>query len=56
MFQSSRNPNKNLLPAAIPAEDYERLSVNLDPVTFSFGEVVYEPRPPGLHWVPHDTC
>ncbi|HEY8204511.1 MAG TPA: Crp/Fnr family transcriptional regulator [Pyrinomonadaceae bacterium] len=35
-------PVENRLLAALPADEYERLSANLRPVSFSLGEVVYE--------------
>jgi CRP-like cAMP-binding protein len=36
------NPSHNRLLAALPAEEYERLRSNLQPVSFSLGEIVYE--------------
>src|SRR2546423_1047435 len=36
------DPIQNRLLAALPAEEYERLRSNLQPVSFSLGEVVYE--------------
>jgi len=35
-------PTQNRLLAALPADEFERLSPNLHPVSFSLGEVVYE--------------
>lgn len=35
-------PIQNRLLAALPADEYERLRSNLQPVSFSLGEVVYE--------------
>lgn len=35
-------PRANLLLAALPDEDYERLTPHLTPVTFTLGEVIYE--------------
>jgi CRP-like cAMP-binding protein len=35
--------NANRLLASLPAEDYERMLRNLKPVTFSLGEIIYEP-------------
>jgi CRP-like cAMP-binding protein len=35
-------PAENLLLAALPAEEYKKLLVHLQPVTLSLGEVVYE--------------
>src|SRR5437773_2556943 len=34
--------NENRLLSALPADDYERFLPDLQPVTFSLGEVVYE--------------
>ena len=34
----------NRLLASLPAEDYERMLPNLKPVTFSLGEIIYEPQ------------
>src|ERR1041385_8560026 len=36
------DPIQNRLLAALPADEYERLCANLQPVSFSLGEVVYE--------------
>jgi CRP-like cAMP-binding protein len=36
--------NANRLLARLPAEDYERLLKHLKPVTFSLGQVIYEPQ------------
>ena len=36
------NPRQNRLLGALPAEEYERLRSNLQPVSFAVGEVVYE--------------
>src|SRR5581483_2922248 len=36
------DPTKNRLLAALPAEEYERLRPNLQPVSFALGEIVYE--------------
>ena len=36
-------PVENHLLAALPAEEYERLSPHLEPVSFDLGEVLYEP-------------
>jgi CRP-like cAMP-binding protein len=36
------NPSHNRLLAALPADDYERLHAELQPVSFSLGEIVYE--------------
>ena len=42
MSRSGGSPIENLLLAALPAEEYKRLLVHLQPVTLSLGEVVYE--------------
>lgn len=36
------DPSKNRLLAALSTEEYERLRANLQPISFSLGEVVYE--------------
>ena len=36
------NPRQNRLLAALPQDEYERLRANVQPVSFSLGEVVYE--------------
>jgi CRP-like cAMP-binding protein len=36
------NPRQNRLLSALPQDEYERLRPNLQPVSFSLGEVVYE--------------
>ncbi len=36
------NPNQNLLLAALPVTDLQRLSPHLEPVTMPFGEVLYD--------------
>ena len=38
-----RESIENSLLAAIPREEYERLSARLEPVTLTFGEILYEP-------------
>jgi hypothetical protein len=35
-------PNANRLLVSLPAENYQRLLLNLKPITFSLGEVIYE--------------
>ena len=42
MSQLSAHTPQNHLLAALPAESYERLRPNLEPMTFALGEVVYE--------------
>jgi len=39
----------NRLLAALPAGEYERLLVDLEPVTLSYGEILYEPGQPMRH-------
>jgi len=39
----------NSLLASLPAEEYQRLLGGLEPVTLTFGEVLYEPGAPILH-------
>lgn len=41
--QNNAGPIENRLLAALPQEERERLTPNLQPVTFSLGQVVYEP-------------
>jgi hypothetical protein len=38
-----RVPIENSLLAAVPRKDYRRLLAGLEPVTLTFGEVLYEP-------------
>jgi CRP-like cAMP-binding protein len=42
MFAMVDDPLQNRLLAALPAEEYERLRSNLQPISFSLAEVVYE--------------
>ena len=42
MAENRDGPIKNRLLALLPTDDYERLVPNLQPVSFSLGEVVYE--------------
>jgi hypothetical protein len=42
MSRARGGPVENLLLAALPAEEYEKLLLHLQPVTFSLGEVVYQ--------------
>jgi len=37
-------PIANSLLAALPGKDYQRLLTGLEPVTLTFGEILYEPR------------
>jgi len=43
---SSRNPVSNNLLAALPQEEYQRLLPNLEPVSLSIKQVLYEPNEP----------
>ncbi len=43
---SSRNPVGNNLIAALPPEEYKRLLPNLEPVSLSIKQVLYEPNEP----------
>lgn len=45
-YSSSRNPVGNHLLAALPQEEYERLLSNLEPVSLSLKQVLYEPNEP----------
>jgi CRP-like cAMP-binding protein len=42
MSATENDPTQNRLLAALPADEYERVRRNLQPVSFSLGEVVYE--------------
>ncbi len=42
-------PIANSLLAALPGRDYQRLLVHLEPVTLTFGEVLYRPGDPIRH-------
>jgi len=46
VYSSSRNPVGNNLLAALPPEEYERLLPNLEPVSLSIKQVLYEPNRP----------
>lgn len=49
-------PTANKLLAALSAVEYRRLKENLEPVTLSFGEVLYEPGEPIKYvYFPNDT-
>lgn len=43
------DPVANTLLAALPRQDYQRLHAGLEPVTLTYGEVLYEPGDPLLH-------
>ena len=45
-YSSSRNPVSNHLLAALSQEEYERLLPNLEPVSLSIKQVLYEPNEP----------
>lgn len=46
VYSSSRNPVGNNLIAALPQQEYERLLPNLEPVTLSSKQVLYQPNEP----------
>ena len=45
----NREPIANSLLAALPGKDYQRLLTGLEPVTLTFGEILYEPGKPIRH-------
>ena len=48
--------SNNRLLAALPRKDYELLLPRLEPVTLTFGDVVYRPGKPILHvYFPNDS-
>jgi len=56
MSASNRVPAANRLLAALPGKDYQRLLTGFEPVTLSFGEVLYEPEKPIRHvYFPSDA-
>ena len=46
IYSSSRNPVGNQLIAALPQQEYERLLPNLEPVSLSIKQVLYEANEP----------
>jgi CRP-like cAMP-binding protein len=42
-MSSPHSPNQNHLLAALPAEEFERLALHLEPIPMPLGEVLYEP-------------
>jgi len=43
MPAANRSPRENRVLAALPRKDYERLLAGFEPVTLTFGEILYEP-------------
>ena len=43
---TDRKPAANLLLASLPAKSYQRLRAQLEPVTLTFGQILYEPGAP----------
>ena len=51
-----RVPVANSLLASLPRKDYERLLTGIEPVTLTFGEIIYEPGQPIRHvYFPNDA-
>lgn len=56
MRVADRVLSANRLLAALPRAEYQRLLPNLEPVTLTFGEVLYEPGDPIRHvYFPNDS-
>jgi PAS domain S-box-containing protein len=50
------DPVANSVLAALPSNDYQRLHAGLEPVTLTYGEVLYEPGDPIRHvYFPNDS-
>ena len=49
MPAANRVPAENRLLASLPGKDYQRLLTDLELVTLSFGEVLYEAEKPIRH-------
>ena len=46
IYSSNRNPVGNHLLASLPQQEYQRLLPNLEPVSLSLKQVLYEPNAP----------
>lgn len=56
MPAANRVPLANSLLSALPRREYQRLLTSLEPVTLTFGEVLYEPGQPIRHiYFPNDS-